>query len=93
MRYAKRFQEAYAIELRFDDAAVSRLCERAIESGRDVYAMAEELFDDYEHGLSLIRRNTGQVQFTITAEVIEDPDRALSEWIRQSYGAARDASA
>jgi len=43
------------------------------------------MFHDYEHGLSLVRRNTGKASFVITRDVVDNPDGVLSDWIRESY--------
>ncbi|MDA1190957.1 MAG: AAA family ATPase [Candidatus Poribacteria bacterium] len=84
-RFAETFEKESGIALQFDDEAIALICEKAIESGRTLDTTAKNLFSDYDHGLSLIRRNTGQTSFTITRTTVEDPDTALNEWIRASY--------
>jgi endopeptidase Clp ATP-binding regulatory subunit ClpX len=85
-RYTETFRDQTGIELRFDESAVDGLYRKALDAEEDIFDLVRALFRDYEHGLSLIRRNSGQTQFTISGEVVQDPDTALSEWIRQSYG-------
>ena len=43
------------------------------------------LFKDYQFGLGLICRNSGQSEFAIPAEAVEAPDRVLSQWVVASY--------
>ncbi|MBM3215305.1 AAA family ATPase [Candidatus Poribacteria bacterium] len=84
-RFAEKFQREHGIQLRFQDDAVDAVCERAVADGLETLNVLRSLFSDYGHGLSLIRRNTGQTAFTVDRGVIADADGTLSEWIRQSY--------
>ena len=83
--YSARFFEENEIELEFREDAIDALCDKAVRDGDELFAVALTMFHDYEHGLSLVRRNTGKSHFVITREVIEDPDGVLSNWIRESY--------
>jgi ATP-dependent Clp protease ATP-binding subunit ClpX len=47
--------------------------------------LCAHLFKDYQFGLSLIRKNTGQRQFVLTAAAVDEPDKFLSELVVQSY--------
>ena len=51
----------------------------------DVLQLCRTLLKDYEHGLNLIRRNTGQGRFTITREAVGAPAETLNTWIKKSY--------
>jgi hypothetical protein len=42
-------------------------------------------FRDYQHGLKIVARNTGQESFTITRAAAEDPDAELSKWVVESF--------
>ncbi|MEO2003953.1 MAG: AAA family ATPase [Candidatus Poribacteria bacterium] len=90
--YSARFLEETEIELEFREDAIDALCDKALGEGDELFAVALTMFHDYEHGLSLVRRNTGTSQFVITREVIEDPDGMLSNWIRESYNEQEPAS-
>jgi hypothetical protein len=37
--------------------------------------------------LNLIKQNTGQSEFVLTKEIVEDSDAVLERWIRDSYAA------
>ena len=85
--FATRFQEAHGLRLDFDESAVAELVARSESTGRTIRSLCEEAFNNFEYGLNLIRRNTGQDRFPITREVIADPDRALSQWVVESHRA------
>ena len=42
-------------------------------------------FKDFQFGLKLINQNTGQEEFALDTNVIQAPDRVLSEWVVESY--------
>jgi len=56
-----------------------------ISRKKSVKDICDELIKDYEYGLNLIKSNSGRDNFTISREVIEDPGKVLSRWIRESY--------
>lgn len=87
-KYADQFEREHGIRLTFSDDAVDAVCERAMKEGLPVPNVLRSLLADYGHGLSLIRRNTGQTTFELTREVVEDADGVLSRWIRESYAAS-----
>lgn len=87
-KYADQFEREHGIRLAFSDDAVDAVCERAMKEGLPVPNVLRSLLADYGHGLSLIRRNTGQTTFELTREVVEDADGVLSRWIRESYAAS-----
>ena len=43
------------------------------------------LFRDYQFGLKLIQKNTGQTEFNLPLAAVENPDRYISELVVQSY--------
>ena len=47
--------------------------------------LCEQQFRDFQFGLKLIQKNTGQSSVGITAEAVNDPDRFLSELVMKSY--------
>ena len=48
-------------------------------------ALCAELFRDFAHGLAIISRNTGEEEFTITKEAVENPDKYLSDLVVNSF--------
>jgi hypothetical protein len=45
-------------------------------------------FKDFQFGLKLISKNTGQDVFTIDVDAVNAPDKILSEWVVKSYRSA-----
>ena len=83
--YERDFREKHGITITFDPESISLIEEIASSSGRGVRNVCDELIKDYEYGLNLIKRNSGQAGFVISRDVIEHPGETLSRWIRESY--------
>ena len=83
--YTSRFEGQYGFTLDFTDDAVSALIEESLETDKTIRGLCERKFQDFNHGLTLISRNTGQKTFTVDAEVIRDAEKALSNWVVASY--------
>ena len=86
-RYEENFQIEHQMQIQFDDEATELLCQQAIDQDRAPKEICEELLQSYQHGLNLIRQNTGQSVFTFTKAVVDNPDVMLERWIRDSYAA------
>ncbi|MDB6146576.1 MAG: clpX [Spartobacteria bacterium] len=84
-QYADRFRNEHGLELTFDEQAVNRLVERAHAERMTMAELCGHLFKDFQFGLSLIQKNTGQKQFVLTGAAIDDPDKFLSDLVVQSY--------
>jgi endopeptidase Clp ATP-binding regulatory subunit ClpX len=83
--FARRFEEAHGLKLQFTNAAIERLLATALEQSKTVRDLCAEKFKDYQFGLKLIAQNTGRQEFTIDADAVENPDKALSELVVESY--------
>lgn len=83
--FRRKFEEEHGCRLLFESGAINRLGEISESQGRSVLQLCEELFRDYKFGLNLIRQNTGQQSFTLSAEAIDDPDKYLSGLVVSSY--------
>jgi ATP-dependent protease Clp ATPase subunit len=90
-RYERMFEEKNRIAIHFDEEALEHAADICTEQGRDPTEFCEELLQDYQYGLVLVRRNTGQDQFVLGKAAIDDPTGVLNEWIRQSVEAAKAA--
>ena len=91
-RYEEHFRQSHQMSIQFDDEATNLICQRAIAEGRTPQEICDELLKTYEHGLNLVKQNTGQSDFNLTREVVEHPDAALERWIRNSYaGKTKDS--
>ncbi len=82
---AEAFEARYHIRLVFDDDAETHLCQLAVERGTTPRELCQDLFKDYEHGLALIDGEGETLTFRVTREVIENPAKALEDWIRDYY--------
>jgi len=91
--FADKFSREHGLEIVFDDSAVRRLVERTQAERMTMGDMCAHLFKDYQFGLSLISKNTGQTKFALGASAIDAPDKFLSDLVVQSYYPAAKAPA
>ena len=75
----------HGLEIVLDEAAVRRLVERAQAERMTMNDLCDHLFKDYQFGLNLVKKNTGQTKFVIDAGAVDEPDKFLSELVVQSY--------
>jgi endopeptidase Clp ATP-binding regulatory subunit ClpX len=83
--YEEEFMDKHGIRLEFSAEAVDLINEKAIAEGTHVKLICDKIFEDYEHGLNLIKRSTGRSEFIITKEVVEDPSGTLNKWFKKYY--------
>lgn len=83
--FRRKFEQDHGVRLTFDSDAVARVAALSSERSQSVLQLCEEKFRDFQFGLQLIRKNTGQKTFQVTGEAIEDPDRFLSNLVVASY--------
>jgi len=83
--FAVRFKDSHKLGIRFTDSAADRLVTLALDQGIPVRDLCATRFKDFQFGLKLIAQNTGQDEFTIETDVVDAPDKALSEWVVKSY--------
>ena len=88
-RYEYQFNIDHGLEIQFDEDASIAICERVVSQEKTVKEICDEILSSYQHGLNLIKQNTGQTSFTFPIEVVEDPDPILEQWIRDSYNTKR----
>jgi hypothetical protein len=84
-QFAEKFRSQHGLEIVFDEDAVRRLVERAQTERMTMSDLCAHLFKDYQFGLDLVRKNTGQTRFVINAGAADAPDKFLSELVVQSY--------
>ena len=88
--FIREFKDKHGVVIKLSDDAVSRLVKMAGEQARSVFQVARQHFRDYQFGLKLIQKNTGQGEFVLTDSSVEDPDKFLSELVVQSYRDQKD---
>ena len=85
--YEARFENEHKMKVSFDDKATELICKKALEQDRSPQEICEEILQSCQHGLNLIRQNTGREKFAFTKEVVANPDDVLESWVRESYKA------
>ena len=83
--FAESFGEAHGLVFRFSPGAIEAILRKAVGKNIPARGLCESLFKDYQFGLGLIRRNSGQSEFLIPVEAVDTPDRVLSQWVVASY--------
>jgi endopeptidase Clp ATP-binding regulatory subunit ClpX len=85
LEFAQRFKESFKLGLNFTESAILRLIDIANSENKPVREICATRFKDFQFGLKLIQQNTGQTEFTIDSDVVENPQKVLSDWVVQSY--------
>ncbi|HEY2139845.1 MAG TPA: AAA family ATPase, partial [Chthoniobacterales bacterium] len=85
LTFAAEFQKAHGLEIVFDSPAIARLVERAHAERMTMPDLCAHLFKDYQFGLSLVQKNSGQKTFVLGREAIDAPDKFLSDLVVQSH--------
>ena len=91
-RYATAFEKQHGFTLEFKPLAVEALLLEAEERDQSIQSLCSDKFEDFEHGLSIINRNTGQTVFKLGKLAIENPDRELSKWVVRSIESVKGSS-
>jgi ATP-dependent Clp protease ATP-binding subunit ClpX len=84
-QFSQRFEEKHALGLELTPDAIDTLVEGALASGRNMREHCALVFKDFEFGLKLVSKNSGQTRFTIDRSVVEAPDQTMSRWVVNSY--------
>jgi endopeptidase Clp ATP-binding regulatory subunit ClpX len=83
--YEEEFYEKTGITIGFNNEAEEHLYEQAKQLDKSVKEICRGLLKDYEYGLNLIAKTSGQKEFELTEEVLKDPSGTLDAWVRDSY--------
>lgn len=89
-RFAAAFEKAHGFTLEFKPLAVEALIEEADEHELTIQSLCENKFKDFEHGLTIINRNTGQTVFKLGKLAIQNPDKELSKWVVRSIESVKE---
>lgn len=79
--YVENFQNAYGIELIFEDEAVNYLAEEVVRTDLSIKKICYQKFNDYGHGLKLLEKTS----FVITKDVLEHPKAHLDQLVKSFY--------
>ncbi len=83
--FSKRFKQEFNITLTFDNDSRDLLIDIAIKEDKTIRAICEEKFRDFQHGLKIVSRNSGQNNFTINKDFVMNPDKELSQLVVESF--------
>jgi hypothetical protein len=83
--FIREFKVKHGVVIKLTDEAVAKLVKMAGEQARSVFQVARQHFKDYQFGLKLIQKNTGQAEFVLTETAVNDLDKFLSELVVKSY--------
>jgi len=83
--FAHSFSSRNEMQMAFTEEAIDLMAEKVWEEGGDVEQILRQSFQNYDHGLKLIREKTGTREFLIPPEGIENPDVYLNRLIREIY--------
>ncbi len=82
--FQKSFLVDHGIYLDFNDDAVKRIQEMAGEKLKSIKQLCSDLFNDYYHGLRLLKMD----HFTITSDAVKNPKEYLNDIIKSNYNRA-----
>ena len=83
--FALRFAETHGLGLEFSEEARDVLIDIAVDRDKTIRSICEERFKDFQHGLKIVSRNTGEDRFTISAAMARNPDKELSQLVVESF--------
>lgn len=85
LAFAARFFDEHQIHLEFDAGAIDEILQQALERGSPAANVCQEMSQDLEYALKLVRDRTSQDHFLLTREAISDLDGYLNRVIRDYY--------
>ena len=91
--FERDFQRRTGIDLQFSEDAISRVTEVILKEEGKGIAFFSKLSKDFEYGFELIRDKTGQKEFIVTRETVDDPEGYLNRMIREIYRRQSDPRA
>ena len=84
-QFAARFEEKNLLRLELTPDGIEALVEGALQTGRNMRDHCAIVFKDFEFGLKLVSKNSGQTSFAVDRGVVEAPDQIMSRWVVNSY--------
>jgi ATP-dependent Clp protease ATP-binding subunit ClpX len=83
--FERDFQRRTGVDLQFSEEAINRVTEIILKEEGKGTALFSKLSKDFEYGFELIRDKTGQREFIVTRETVDDPEGYLNRMIREIY--------
>jgi ATP-dependent Clp protease ATP-binding subunit ClpX len=88
--FERDFYRKNGISIQFDNEAIDRITEITLKEDGKGTTILSRLSKDYDYGLELIRDKTGQKEFILTKEAVDDPEAYLNRMIREIYSRQSD---
>lgn len=83
--FERTFSRRNEVDIHFSEEAIDELVAKIWGEGIDPKDYLRQAFQNYEHGLKLIKEKTGRQEFLISAEGMDNPDIFLNRLIRETY--------
>jgi hypothetical protein len=83
--FEAEFDRLYGLKIRFGAEALQKLMRLVLGGSEEALTVCRKIFQNYHHGLKLVLERTGDPEFTIPKEAIEDPERYLNDIIQKTY--------
>jgi len=83
--FERDFERRTGIDLQFSEEAILRVTEIILKEEGKGTGLFPKLSKDFEYGFELIRDKTGQREFIVTRETVDDPEGYLNRMIREIY--------
>lgn len=85
--FESNFPDKHQIKINFTEDAIDEILRRAVVEGTSAKTICSRVSRDYDYALKLVMDKTGQQEFVVTREAIQDPEEFVNEMIRRSYRA------
>src|SRR3989304_1245760 len=83
--FERDFERRTGIDLQFSEEAILRVTEIILKEEGKGTVLFPKLSKDFEYGFELIRDKTGQREFIVTRETVDDPEGYLNRMVREIY--------
>ena len=84
-KFTDQFSEEHGIELRFTPEAGQCIAKNSAQAKETVMTYCTALFKDYQHGINLLQKAPNREALEIDAVGVNDPGKAIENWIRENY--------
>ncbi|MBR4901530.1 MAG: AAA family ATPase [Victivallales bacterium] len=82
--FAERFGRMYGMTVRFTEEARERICELSNMAGKTVRSFCEERFKNLQFVLPQISQKTGQAEFVLNTDIVDEPEAVLTKMVTES---------
>ncbi len=83
--FVKSYKEEHDFTFTFNKAAANAIIKESSETGKSIADLCTDKFKDYHLGLNLIADELKNKTLTVTAKMVKNPDKALSDRIAKFY--------